>query len=99
MDTKFITITISDPIYQGFTYKIPLEYALNIKSNVIVNEMKKYMKNFFGYNNLVCLQEGIDKLNLHLHQDITHTDTVVYMCTRCSELEDQNKGIKTDGEK
>ena len=83
MDIKYINITISDPIYSGFTYKIPLYYALNVNNDIIVDEMKKYMKNFFKYHGLVCLQEGVDKLKLHLHQDIKETDTVVYMCTSC----------------
>ena len=83
---KLINITVSDPIYWGFTYKIPLDYAMNVNKDILVDEMKQYMKNFFGSYGLVYLQEGIDKLNLHLHNDIKETDTVVYMCTHCSKL-------------
>ena len=88
MDTKFISIKISDPIYWGFTYTIPLEYALSVEKNVIVEEMKKYMKNFFGSHNLINLQQGVDKLNLHLHQDITDINTEIYICTHCNTLSD-----------
>ena len=86
METQFITIKISDPIYWGFTYKIPLEYALSVEKQVIVEEMKKYMKNFFASHNLINLQEGVDKLNLHLHQEITNTNTEIYICTHCNTL-------------
>jgi hypothetical protein len=91
METKFLTITISDPIYQGFTYKIPLDYALNVDKSTIVNEMKKYMKNFFGSHGLNRLQEGVDRLDLHLHQDINSINTEIYMCTHCAKLENQRK--------
>lgn len=86
MDNKFINITVSDPIYWGFKYIIPLDYAMNVTKDILVDEMKIYMKNFFGSHGLVYLQEGVDKLNLHLHDDIKYTDTVVYMCTHCSKL-------------
>lgn len=87
MDSDFLKIIISDPIYWGFTYIIPLEYALSVNGNVIVEEMKIYMKNFFNSHNLLYLKEGIDKLDLHLHQDIKNTDKVIYMCTSCKKMD------------
>ena len=80
MDTPFIIIQVSAPIFLGFQYKIPIEYALSVTSDTISKEIKQYMKNFFHLHNLEELVEKIDKLNLCLHSDIQPNDTLVYIC-------------------
>ena len=80
MDTPFIIIQVSSPIFLGFQYKIPIEYALSVTSDTISKEIKQYMKNFFHLHNLEELVEKIDKLNLCLHSDIQPNDTLVYIC-------------------
>ena len=45
----------------------------------IIEEMKVFMKTFFKIHNLEELKEGVDKLNLHIHQKITIGETI-YLC-------------------
>lgn len=85
-NTKFITITISDKIYQGFSYKVPLEYALSVDTDTLAKETKKYMKNFFNSHGLIYLEQGVDKLSLHIHDPIKENDSTIFICTHCSEL-------------
>lgn len=93
-ETKFITITISDKIYQGFSYKIPLDYALSVDNETLANETRMYMKNFFDSHGLIYLKEGVDKLTFHIHEPIQKTDNIIYICTYCSELYVDNKKMK-----
>lgn len=76
----FITIQVSAKIYWGFKYMVPRDYALNATPESLATETQTYMKNFFEQHNLQELKDGVDKLNLHFHQNISPTDTVVYVC-------------------
>jgi hypothetical protein len=80
MDTEFITIQVSAPKYWGYKYKVPRVYALNVSKEVLIQELKIHMKNFFNANNLQELKEGIDTLNLHFDQDILPNHNVIYAC-------------------
>ena len=81
METQFITIQVSAPIYWGFQYKIPLEYALSVTHDTLIKETLNYMKNFFNNHNLRELKEGLDNLDFCIHQTIQSTDTIIYLCS------------------
>ena len=80
METHFITIQVSAPTYWGFQYKVPLDYAISVTPESLAKETQTHMKNFFETHNLQELRDGVDLLNLHFHQAITPSDTVVYLC-------------------
>jgi len=81
METEFITIQVSAPKYWGYQYKIPRVYALNVSKEVLIQELKMNMKNFFNVHNLLELKDSIDTLKLHFHQDILPHNTLVYACS------------------
>ena len=81
METQFITIQISAPIYWGFQYKLPLEYVLSVTHDTLIKETLNYMKNFFNSHNLQELKEGLDNLDFCIHQTIQPTDTIIYICS------------------
>jgi hypothetical protein len=80
METHFIIIQVSAKTYWGFQYKVPLIYALNISQESLARETQMYMKNFFDIHNLEELKQGVDNLNLHIHNPILSTDKVIYAC-------------------
>lgn len=80
MENQFITIQVSAKTYWGFQYKVPIIYAMNVSSEILVKELKTNMKNFFSTHNLQELKEGIDKLDLHIHHNIQQSDTIIYAC-------------------
>ena len=83
MSEDFITIQISAKIYAGFQYKIPKEIINNMTAEEIIKEVKVYMKNFFtNPHDLYLLREGIDKLELHIHDNIPY-NTIIYLCDHC----------------
>ena len=96
METHFIIIQVSAPIYWGFQYNIPLDYALSVTSDTIAKETKQYMKNFFHSHHLEELKEGVDKLNLCLHSDIQPNDTIVYICHCTDTHVDEEKNENTN---
>ena len=77
---KILTIQVSAPIYWGFRYKVPIDYALSVVQTVLEKEIKDDMKRFFSLHNLEELKDGVDKLNLHFHQTISKDDDIVYIC-------------------
>lgn len=81
MENQFITLQVSAKIYWGYQYKVPLMYSLSVTSETLIHELKIHMKNFFSSHNLEELKEGVDKLNLHIHQEINTHSTVVYVCS------------------
>lgn len=81
METQFITLQVSAPIYWGFQYKVPLVYAISVSMETLIKELQAHMKHFFSTHNLLELRDGVDKLHLHTHQTIiSHTDNVIYLC-------------------
>ena len=77
----FITIKISTKVYAGFTYKIPKEIFIQMNTEEIIKEVKTYMKNFFtNPHDLFLLREGVDKLELHSHDDIPYNRPIIYLC-------------------
>ena len=81
MSEYFINIQISAKIYAGFQYKIPKEIINNMTSEEIIKEVKIHMKNFFtNPYDLYLLREGIDKLELHIHDDIPYNRPIIYLC-------------------
>ena len=79
-DTKFVIIQVSTPLFWGFRYRVPLDYALSVTNDSLAVEVKTYMKNFFELHNLQELKDKVDRLNLCLHQQIKYSDTIVYIC-------------------
>jgi hypothetical protein len=91
METQFITIQVSAKTYWGFQYKVPLVYALSVTRASLAKETQTHMKNFFETHNLQELKDGIDKLHLHIHQEILPTDTVVYACNHIHNNENMDQ--------
>ena len=79
-DTKFVTIQVSAPVFWGFRYRVPLDYALSVTTECLAAEVKIYMKNFFELHNLQELKDRVDRLNLCIHQEIKSSDNIVYIC-------------------
>jgi hypothetical protein len=78
---EFITVKIRARPYNGFEYKIPKDNFSRMSSVEIIQEVKTYMKNFFtNPHNLPFLREGVDKLDLHFHDDIPYNRPIVYLC-------------------
>ena len=75
-------IQISAKIYWGFQVNISKDLLRSMKVDDIIIHVKNKMKNFFKTHNLLELQEGVDNLNLHIHNfDIK--DPVIYLCDHC----------------
>jgi hypothetical protein len=80
--TDFTKVQISAKIYWGFSVDFDNKRLKNMGKKDIINEIKLFMKSFFHIHNLEELKEGIDKLNLHIHQDIILGQTI-YVCDSC----------------
>lgn len=80
-----ITIQISVKTYWGFKNYIDKKLIDYMTYEDIVNETKQKMKQFFEENNLLELKEGIDKLNLHIHnlQGELSDNDIIYLCDHC----------------
>lgn len=78
MEKEYTTIQVSSNIYWGFQMKIEKDKLLLTPKKDIVLELKKYMKTFFAEHNLMELCEGINNLNLHIHQSLL--DPIIFAC-------------------
>jgi len=75
-------LQISSKIYWGFKIEVTRDFLIDTEINDIISYMKKQMKKFFKTHNLLELAEGIDELNLHVHNfDIE--DPIIYLCSHC----------------
>lgn len=76
------TIQVSAKTYWGFQSEIETELFQNLPSSRIIEIVKSEMKSFFRLHNLKELEEGVDKLDLHLHRNETEIglDNIVYAC-------------------
>jgi len=79
---KYTKIQISAKTYWGFSIDIPDRRLINMNETEIIEEIKSLMKIFFSLYNLQDLKEGVDFLNLHIHQDIVPGRTI-YVCSQC----------------
>ncbi len=80
-NVEFITIKIRARPYTGFEYRVPKDIFKKMTSAEIVQEVKTYMKNFFtNPHDLPFLREGVDKLELHFHDDIPYNRPIMYLC-------------------
>ena len=75
----YTKIQISAKTYWGFNIKIPNNKLALMTDNDIVEEIKKEMIAFFKIHNLEELKEGINNLNLHIHDQIL-TGSTIYVC-------------------
>ena len=75
-------LQISAKIYWGFCVEISKDLLITMEINEIVIYLKKQMKIFFKLHNLLELEEGINKLNLHIH-NYNIEDPVIYLCDHC----------------
>lgn len=75
-------IQISANVYWGFRVDIPKELLFYMQIDEVISYVKHKMKSFFKLNNLLELAEGIDKLNLHIH-DYNIEDPEIYLCDHC----------------
>ena len=80
----FLIVQISAKTYWGFRHYIPREFSDVMTHNEIIQDTKRKMKEFFQEHNLIELKEGVDRLNLHIH-DINETKEydLVYLCAHC----------------
>jgi hypothetical protein len=77
---NYTKIQISAKIYWGFNIEI-LNDKVNIMSDKdIINEIKSIMKTFFLLYGMEELKEGVDKLNLHIHDRPTLLGQTIYVC-------------------
>ncbi len=81
-----IIFQISAPIYSGFQYIIPKSNVQFMTSDEIIKEIKIYMRNLFQSYNLYVLKDGIDNLNLHIHEDISIDKNIIYVCDHCGYI-------------
>jgi len=79
-NSEYITIKINAKIYKGFQHKMKREIynALTLKEVIYV--IKNIMKSFFNENNLSSLEQGVDELELHFHDDIPYNRPIIYLC-------------------
>ena len=78
--SNYTKIQISAKTYWGFNIEI-LNNTLNTMSDQdIVNEIKSSMKTFFLFYGMEELKEGVDKLNLHIHNRPTSLGETIYVC-------------------
>lgn len=75
-------IQISAKIYWGFQVNISKDLLRTMKVDDIIIHVKNKMKSFFKTHNLLELQEGVDNLNLHIH-NFNIKDPVIYLCDHC----------------
>ena len=86
MEENFITMHVSAKLYSGFQYKIPKVIINQMSSDEIIQEVKVYMKNFFTTpQDLFLLRDGVDTLELHIHDDIPFNKPIIYLCDHCHE--------------
>jgi hypothetical protein len=72
-------IQVSAKTYWGFNIQIPNNKLYLMTNNEIVQQIKKEMISFFKKHNLEELKEGVNNLNLHIHDPISFGDTI-YVC-------------------
>jgi hypothetical protein len=75
-------LQISAKIYWGFKIEVTKKFIVSNNIDDIILHMKTQMKKFFKLHNLVELLEGVDNLNLHIHNyDVE--DPIIYLCDHC----------------
>jgi hypothetical protein len=75
-------LQISAKIYWGFQVNISKDLLSSMLIDDIIIYVKNEMKIFFKTHNLLELQEGVDNLNLHIH-NFNIKDPVIYLCDHC----------------
>ena len=78
-----ITFQVSAETYAGFKYYIPKIIANNMSSEDIIKDLKIYMINFFETHNLYLLKDGVNKMNLHIHDFAPFREDIIYVCDHC----------------
>lgn len=90
-NTHFITLQVSAQKYWGYRYKVPMQYALSVTNETLIQELKISMRNFFELHNLLELRDGLKNLNLHIDGCVQHKNTVIFACDHRHE---QNTALK-----
>ena len=75
----YTKIQVSAKTYWGFNIEIPNNKLALMTDIDIVEEIKKKMIAFFKKHNLEELKEGVNNLNLHIHDQISAGQTI-YVC-------------------
>jgi len=75
----YTKIQVSAKTYWGFSIYIPNKKLSLMNENEIVEEIKNKMITFFKNHNLEELKEGVNNLNLHIHEPISFGQTI-YVC-------------------
>jgi hypothetical protein len=90
---NLITIKILAKPYNGFEYKISKKNFHKMSNFEIIEDVKIHMKKFFtNPYDLAILRDGVDKLDLHLHDDIPYNRPIIYLCddthgtTSCNDI-------------
>ena len=77
-----VIVQVSARYYWGFRCFISLDDIKKMSNDDIVNYVKNEMKIFFKSYNLIDLFEGIDDLELHIHDKIDYiSDQILYVCS------------------
>ena len=76
---NYTKVQISAKIYWGFNIEIPNGRIITMSEKDIVDEIETFMKTFFKIHGLDELREGVDKLNLHIH-DRPPLGETIYVC-------------------
>ena len=79
-ENNFTTVKVIAKTYKGFQYKIKNNKFIKMNFDEIVNETKTVMKSFFKQHNLTDLENGIDVLEFHFHDDIPFNRPIIYLC-------------------
>jgi hypothetical protein len=85
MTNEYTIIQVSAKIYWGFQMQVEKKKLLVTSIKDIIEELKETMKLFFNCHNLIELSEGVDNLNLYIHQYMT--DPIIYVCDHNHDLE------------
>ena len=78
--SNYTKIQISAKIYWGFNIEILNNTLKTMSDQDIVNEIKSSMKTFFLFYGMEELKEGVNKLNLHIHNRPISLGETIYVC-------------------
>jgi hypothetical protein len=75
---------VSDPVYWGFQVVVDdlLIFPHDGPEKEIVTMVKSTMKEFFSSHNLLMLADGVDALELGIHE---YGETITYVCSGCKD--------------
>lgn len=78
-----IRVQVSAPVYWGYSMDFEVEHLNQLTPEQVIQEVKRCMASFFRQNNLLELAEGVQRLELHVHQSIRGLapGSTIYVCS------------------